>query len=156
MQVTFSSRVSYTARNDNQKDAEKKVVTGGGAVAAVASAAPATNLKAMKHGFGMFSSAKKVSKGMTTVTKTAKTITKKSNTLWAKVGENARWVKNAIEKWSKGEKIQGKKFLKPLVNNKIFKGCVGFLGYGFGVVTLISGLSDITKVATDAFEKFDK
>lgn len=157
MAVTFNTaNTAFTGRErtKEQKDAEKKVVTGGGALAATTSAA---NLKATKSGFDMFSSAGKVSKGMSTVTgtaKAAKDVAKQSTSLWAKVGENARWAKDAILNW--GTKFKNMKMIKPLVESRVFRGCAGFLGYGFGAVTLISGLSDITKVASDAVEKFDK
>ena len=49
--------------------------------------------------------------------------------------------------------VKGMKVLKPLVNSKLYKFGAGFLGYGFGFVTLISGLSDISKVATDAIDE---
>lgn len=157
MAVTFNTAnttFSYRERTKEQKDAEKKVLTGGGAVAATASAA---NLKATKSGIDMFASTGKISRGMSTVTNTTKTasnVAKQTKSLWAKVGENARWAKDAILNW--GTKFKNMKMIKPLVESRVFRGCAGFLGYGFGAVTLISGLSDITKVATDAVEKFDK
>lgn len=148
-----TANITFTGRTKEQKDAEKKVVTGGGALVATTSAA---RLKATKSGFDMFSSAEKVSKGMSTVTNTAKaakTVAKETTGLWAKVCKNAKWAKDAILNW--GENVQKMKFVKPLVQNKIFRGCAGALGYGFGAVTLIAGLSDITKVASDTIEKFD-
>lgn len=156
MPISFNTaNIAFTGkeRTQKQKDAEKKVVTGGGAVAATASAA---RMKATKSGFDMFSSASKVSKGMSTVTSTAKTaskISKQSRSLWAKVGENARWAKNAILNW--GKNVSNMKLIKPLVKSPVFRGVAGALGYGFGVITLIAGLSDITKVASDAVEKME-
>jgi len=151
-----TANIAFTGkeRTKEQKDAEKKVVTGGGAVAATASAA---RLKATKSGFDMFASSKSVAQGMNTVTTTAKTasnVAKQTKGLWAKVAENTRWAKNAILNW--GKNVRKMKFVKPFVENRVFRGCAGFLGYGFGAVTLISGLSDITKVASDAVEKLDK
>lgn len=151
---TASTTFTRRERTKEQKDAEKKVVTGGGAVAATASV---TNLKATKSGVDMFASTGKISRGMSTVTNTTKTasnVAKQTKSLWAKVGENARWAKDAILNW--GTKFRNMKMIKPLVESRAFRGCAGFLGYGFGAVTLISGLSDITKVASDAVEKFDK
>lgn len=148
--ITFTGR----ERTKKQKDAEKKVVTGGGAVAATASAA---KLKATKSGFDMFASAGNVSRGMSTVTNTAKAarnVAKQSTGLWAKVCKNASWAKDAILNW--GKNVKKMKFIKPLFESKLFRGCAGALGYGFGVITLIAGLADITKVASDAAENFDK
>ena len=152
MQVSFNT-VSFTSKEDvkdakeKRKEAEKKVVTGGGATAAAISASRA---KAANSGFDVFASSKKVSQGLQTVTnagKTATTVAKKGSTLWAKVCENAKWAKNAIINW--GTKFKNMKYIKPLVNSKPFMMFAGALGYGFGLVTLISGCSDIAKVATD-------
>lgn len=156
MRVSFSDKIAYTSnpeinnRNQERKEAEKKVVTGGGAVAATTAAARS---KAAKSGFDMFSSAKKVSQGMrgvTDTTRTAVNVTKQTKGLWAKVAENARWAKNAILNW--GSKFKNTRFIKPIIKSPLFKGAAGALGYGFGFVTLISGLSDITKVTTEAIE----
>lgn len=141
-------------RTKEQKDAEKKVVTGGGAVAATTAAAKS---KAMKSGVDIFSSSKKAAAGMKNITNTAKTakaVTKQTSTLWSKVCENAKWAKNSIIKW--GAKFQNSRFIRPLVQNRVFRGCAGALGYGFGVITLISGLSDIGQVATEAVENLNK
>lgn len=157
MPISFNTaNIAFTGneRSQKQKDAEKKVVTGGGAFAATASA---TKLKSTKSGFDMFASAGKVSKGMSTVTNTAQTaqrVAKQSTGLWAKVCQNARWAKEAILNW--GAKFKDMKFVKPLVKSPVFRGVAGALGYGFGAVTLIAGLADITKVASDAVEKLDK
>ena len=145
-----TAKITFTSgeEKDKRRDAEKKVVTGGGAVAATANA---TRAKAAKSGFSMFNSSRTVSQGMRTVTNTARSVNqtvRKSTSLWAKVCENARWAKDAILKW--GSRFKNSKFIKPLVESKAFRGCAGFLGYGFGLVTLISGCSDIARVATDA------
>lgn len=142
--------ISFTSNNDakeKRKEAEKKVVTGGGATAAAVSASRA---KAAKSGFDVFASSKKVTQGLQTVTnagKSATAVAKKSTTLWAKVCENAKWAKNAIINW--GAKFKNMKYIKPLVNSKPFMMFAGALGYGFGLLTLISGCSDIVKTATD-------
>ncbi len=155
MSVSLNT-ITFTGneRTQKQKDAEKKVVTGGGALAATTSAA---RVKASKSGFDMFASAGKVSKGMNTVTNTTKavnTVAKESTGLWAKVCKNAKWAKDAVLNW--GKNVKKMKFIKPLFESKLFRGCAGALGYGFGAITLIAGLADITKVASDAVEKFDK
>ena len=158
MKITTAQNKKKLSKEEEEekqrKEAEKKVVTGGGAVAATASV---TNLKATKSGVDMFASTGKISRGMSTVTNTTKTasnVAKQTKSLWAKVGENARWAKDAILNW--GTKFRNMKMIKPLVESRAFRGCAGFLGYGFGAVTLISGLSDITKVASDTVQKFDK
>lgn len=156
MTISLNNKISFTSNPDyhqsqKDKEAEKKVVTGGGAVAATTAAARA---KATKSGFDMFNSTARVSQGMHGVTNTAKTastVAKQSRSLWGKVGENARWAKNAIMDW--GKNLKNAKMLKPLLRSKLFQYCAGFLGYGFGFVTLISGLSDISKVTTEAIEQ---
>ncbi len=155
MLTVLNEKISFTAstarRSDKEKETEKKVVTGGGAVAATTAAARA---KAAKSGFDMFDSASKVSRGMQGVTNSAKVannVAKQTKGLWSKVAENAKWAKNAVLNWGSG--LKNAKFIKPLVNSKLFQYGAGFLGYGFGFVTLISGLSDISKVTTEAVEK---
>jgi hypothetical protein len=147
-----SNKIAFTAeRTQERKDAEKKVVTGGGAVAATTAAARA---KATKSGFDMFASASRVSQGMQTVTsgaRTANNVVKKSSSLWARVSENARWAKDAILNW--GSNFKNMKYIKPLVESRVFKFGAGALGYGFGAVTLLSGLSDISKVVTDTVDE---
>lgn len=142
------SAVTFTANEDKRKkDAEKKAVQGGGAVAATAAA---TNTKAARSGFDMFASSKKVTQGMQAVTSTTKgvqTVTKKSMTLWGRVCENAKWAKGAILNW--GAKFKNLKYIKPLIESRAFRCCAGTLGYGFGLVTMISGMADIAKVASD-------
>lgn len=147
--ISFTS--SQTNRSERDNETERKVVTGGGAVAATTAAAKA---KASKSGFDMFSSASQVSRGMNGVTSSAKVannVAKQTKGLWGKVVENAKWAKNAVINWGNG--LKNAKFIKPLVNSKLFQYGAGFLGYGFGFVTLISGLSDISKVTTEAVEK---
>ncbi len=150
MKVYYNNcnNTTFAAGKDDTKNAEKKVVTGGGAVAA---AAGATRVKAARSGFDMFASSKKVSQGMSQITNSTRAINntiKRSTSLWAKVCENARWAKNAIIKW--GSKFKNMRMIKPLIESRLFRGCAGALGYGFGLVTLISGCSDIAKVASDA------
>lgn len=146
--IAFNTNSTVATRSGRDKDTEKKVVTGGGAVAATTAAARA---KGAKSGFDMFSSASKVSKGITSSARTASKVAKETKGLWAKVVENAKWAKNAVMSW--GKTLQNSKILKPLVNSKLFRFGAGTLGYGFGLVTLISGLADITKVTTEAIEK---
>ena len=146
--IAFTSNPAVSTRSGRDKDTEKKVVTGGGAVAATTAAARA---KGAKSGFDMFGSASKVSRGITSSAKTASNVAKETKGLWGKVAENARWAKKAIMNW--GKALQNSKLLKPLVNSKLFRFGAGALGYGFGFVTLISGLADITKVTTEAIEK---
>lgn len=154
MRVSFNDRISYTSNHEtsqqNKKDAEKKVVTGGGAVAAATATA---RTRAARSGFNMFNSAKKVSRGMHNVTQTTKVATnvaKQTKSLWAKVAENARWAKNTVLTW--GDKFKNLKYIRPIIKSPLFRGVAGALGYGFGFVTLISGLSDISKVTTDAMD----
>lgn len=157
MPISFNStNIAFTGkeRTKEQKDAEKKVVAGGGAVAATTTAA---RVKATKSGVDMFAATGRASNSLNTVTNTARAankVSKQTKSLWTKVGENAKWAKNAILNW--GKNFKNIKFIKPLVESRVFRGCAGFLGYGFGAVTLISGLSDIGKVASDTAEKFNK
>ena len=153
--LTFTSKtvrkgriaIHQRQRSEKEKETEKKVVTGGGAVAATTAAA---RTKAAKSGLSMFDATSRM-KNITNATKTASTVAKETKGLWAKVVENAKWAKNAVINW--GSKLKNTRMLKPLINSKLFQFGAGFLGYGFGFVTLISGLSDISKVTTDVIEK---
>ena len=148
MAISLNDRITFTAQqpvnnnteNNDKRDAEKKVVTGGGAIAATTAAARA---KAMKSGGDMYSSTARGIKGFTETTKTAANVAKKTKSLWAKVAENAKWAKNAI---------LNAKYIRPIMKNKLVMGFAGALGYGFGFITLISGASDIVKVATETVE----
>lgn len=154
MAISLNDRLTFTsnaqsAKSEKDNDAEKKVVTGGGAIAATTSAAKARAAKS----FDVFNSASKVSKGMhgfTETTKAARNVAKQSKGLWAKVAENAKWAKNSILNW--GAKFKNLKYIKPLVESRIFKAGAGALGYCFGFVTLASGISDIAKVTTETVE----
>lgn len=151
MPVSLNTKISFTSqeRTQQQKDAEKKAVTGGGAIAATAASAKAT-----KSGVDLFTQTPKITKNLKTVTNTAKqvkNITGKTGKLWAKVVENAKWAKDAVLNW--GRKFNNTKFLKPLIKSPVFRYSAGALGYTFGLITLISGLSDIGKVTTEAVEK---
>lgn len=154
MAISLNEKISFTSnpetkKSDRDKDAEKKVVTGGGAIAATTTAARARAAKS----FDVFDSASKVSKGMkgfTETTKTARTVAHQSKGLWTKVVENAKWAKNSILNWS--TKFKNMKYIKPLVESRVFKAGAGALGYVFGFVTLVSGISDIAKVTSETVE----
>lgn len=149
--LNVNNKVAFLGMSkEEKKDAEKKVVTGGGAVAATATA---TRARAARSGFDMFASSKQVAQGMKNVTGAAKTVNstlKQTTSLWGKVCENAKWAKDAIIYW--GSKFKNLKAIKPLVESRVFRFGAGALGYGFGLVTLISGCSDIAKVASEAAE----
>lgn len=154
MSVSLNERITFTStqqslKSDRDKDTEKKVVTGGGAIAATTTAAKARAAKS----FDVFNSAKEVSKGMkgfTESTKTARKVTQQSKNLLGKVAENAKWATKSILNWS--EKFKNMKYIKPLVESRAFRAGAGALGYGFGFVTLASGISDIAKVTTETVD----
>lgn len=141
-----NNKYAFTGREKSQesKDAEKKIVAGGGVVAATASTVRKTQSR-----FDIFKSAGKVSKGMATtaeLTATADKTAKQAKGLWGKVCENAKWAKNAIVQW--GEKFVNMKYIKPLIHSKAFRFVAGILGYGFGIVTLIYGVNEIAETTT--------
>lgn len=143
MKVAFNPQVSHTARTEEQKDAEKKVIVGGGAVAA------------SKKGVDMFTSTSQISKGMkatTEATKAVGEVANKSKGAWAKAIEATKWGKDWV--LNGASKLKNMRYIKPLVNNKAVQLCAGGVGYLFGAATLISGMSDIGKVVTDTAEKY--
>lgn len=154
MKVAFNYNkpIFFTSSQDKEdKKTEKKIIAGGGTVAGTATIARAN---AAKNGFNIVNETKKISEGMKgvqTATSTATNVAKKTVGLWGKVKENAAWATNKIIKW--GESLKNAKYIKPLINSKAFRFSAGALGYGFGLVTLISGLSDIAKVTTDTLNK---
>ena len=134
----------YRNRSQEQRDAEKKVVTGAGVTGA------AVQVNKSKKAFDMFASSKKLTQFGNTVTNTAKTVNetvKKSTGLWAKVSENFKWAKGAVMNW--GAKFKNLKYIKPLIESPIFRGIAGIAGFAFGLVTLISGVSEIAKTAAN-------
>lgn len=148
--ITFTSKKSK--QKDKNKEAGKKVVTGGGAV--VATASTLNRAKTARKGFDMFASASRLSNGMTTITETSgaiNTAAKKTYTLWGKVCENAKWLKTKIIKWA--DKFKNMKYIKPLLESKVFRFTAGAIGYIFGAMTLISGLTEISKAATNTLQK---
>lgn len=136
--IYFAQSYTGRERTQKQKDAEKQVVTGGGALAAT---------KAAKSGVDKFTKAGKVA---TETIKTTKETVKQAKGLWGKVVSSAKWATDSIMNW--GSKFKNLKFVKPLVESKAFRYCAGGLGYAFGAVTLISGLSDIAKVTSETIE----
>ncbi len=149
MAVTFNTikncNVSFAGEmtDEKKKEAGKKIVTGGGVVGAAATASR----------FDAFKSAKSLSAGMKGITNSAKVVTnvsKQSRGIWAKAAENMKWAKGAILKW--GLKFQNMRIVKYMVASPAFRGLASFLGYGFGILTLISGCSDIVKVTSDAID----
>lgn len=140
MSVKINPQVTFTQRSQEQKDAEKKVVTGTGAVAATGAAA---NAKAAKSGVDLFTSSSKGIKNFSKATKTANEVAKKSTSLFSKICNSVKSVKNSILNW---------KYIKPFANNRHVIGCAKGLGYGFGVITLIAGAADIVKAVVNNLE----
>lgn len=135
--------LSFTGEmaDENKKDVGKKIVTGGGVIGAV------TNISR----FDAFKSAKSLSKGMTGITNSAKVVSnaaKQSKSLNPKAVENMKWLKTSVLKW--GAKFKDTPVVKYLVSSPVFRGIASFLGYGFGILTLVSGCSDIVRVTSDA------
>lgn len=154
MPIFFNTaNIAFTGeeRSQKQKDAEKKVVTGGGAVAA----ANAARTKAAKSGLDIFSSSKSAANGIKAISEGTKLTTGTLNSsinLWTKVCNNVKSAKIAVINW--GKKFTNSKLLKPLIESKAFCGFAAALGYGFGLVTLISGGAEIISTATNAINDF--
>lgn len=141
-------RESYRNQPQERKDAEKKVVTGAGATAG------AVQVSRTKSAFNLFNSSKKLQNGINFTQNTIKEagiVAKKTTGLWASVKANCQWAKTAVLNW--GDKFQNLKYIKPLIKSPIFKGIAGIAGFGFGVVTLISGASEIARTATDVIDE---
>ena len=119
--VNFTSQQNRSD-NDDKKQSAKKVVEGGGAVAA---ATAITKRPAMD----MFAAAGKASG---TIKKGADTINLANNA-----------IKQTSSLW--GETVKASKYIAPLLKSRMFKCCAGFMGYGFGAITLINGLADIVQ-----------
>lgn len=155
--ISFTGNGTKTSSNEKmtkeeKKEAAKKAVEGGGAVAATTAAVS----KGSKNGVDMFTKASKASQGLQ---KSSETLQAASNTLqktsglWNKCKNAYKSAKNSIIEWGKTAKTW--KFIKPLLESRAFRYVAGFLGYGFGIVTLITGLGDVAKTATDAVNKWE-
>ena len=141
-------RESYRNQPQERKDAEKKIATGAGATAG------AVQVSRTKSAFSFFNSSKKLQQGMglaQNTMKEASLVAKKTTGLWATVKANCAWAKTSILKW--GEQFKSLRYIKPLIESPVFKGIAGIAGFGFGVVTLITGASEIAKTATDVIEE---
>lgn len=141
-------RETYRNQSQERKDAEKKVVTGAGVTGA------AVQMGRTRSAFNMFESSKKLTQGMSVVTDATKNvnmIAKKSTGLWALVKDNFRWAKASVLKW--GDQFKNLKYIKPLIESAAFKGVAGLAGLGFGLVTFITGASEIAKTATDVIDE---
>ncbi len=136
--VNFTSQQNRSD-NDDKKQSAKKVVEGGGAVAA---ATAITKRPAMD----MFAAAGKASgtikKGADTIN-LANNAIKQTSSLWSKCAKACSSAKNFIIRW--GETVKASKYIAPLLKSRMFKCCAGFMGYGFGAITLINGLADIVQ-----------
>ena len=140
--------IRYRNRSQEQKDAEKKVVTGAGVTGA------AVQMGRSKNAFAMFKSTQKLTQLSSSATNTARTVNmvaKRTTGLWAKVGENFKWAKGAVLKW--GNQFKNLKYIKPIIESAAFKGVAGLAGIAFGIVTLISGVSEIAETATDVIDE---
>lgn len=152
MNVTLNKvKTAYNQKPQEQKDAEKKVVAGGGAVAATVS----TVNKAKKaRALATVGDIDKFSRGMTTATKASEAAVnavKDTTTLWSKICNSAKWAKDAVMKW--GDKFTNSRFIKPIIKSPVYKGFAGAIGLGIGLVTLIAGVAEIAKATVKPFEK---
>ena len=141
-------RENYRNQPQERKDAEKKVVTGAGATAG------AVQVSRTKSAFSFFNSSKKLQNGVSfaqNTMKEANLVAKKTTGLWATVKANCAWAKNSVLKW--GEQFKALKYIRPLIESPVFKGAAGIAGFGFGLVTLITGASEIAKTATDVIDE---
>ena len=136
--------VRYRNRSQEQRDAEKKVVTGAGVTGA------AVQVNRSKKAFDMFASSKKLTQlsgDVADVAKKVNTVAKQSTGLMAKVSENFGWAKAQVLKW--GSQFKNLKYIKPLVESAPFRGVASLAGLGFGAVTFISGAAEIAKAASN-------
>lgn len=141
-------RENYRNQPQERKDAEKKVVTGAGATAG------AVQVSRTKSAFNFFNSTKKAQQSLSFASNTMKEanmVAKKTTGLWAAVKANCSWARTSILSW--GEQLKNLKYIKPLIASPIFKGVAGLAGLGFGLVTFISGASEIAKTATDVIDE---
>ncbi len=145
-QMTLAEKKEAQKREEKQKEAAKKTIEGGGAVAATAKL---TSSK--KAGVDFFTKAGEATGGLKKSAEALKTATetaKKSSSLWSKCSQAVKSTKASIIEW--GASVKAHRLIKPLLASRAFKYFAGFLGYGFGVVTLITGAGDIVDVANDA------
>lgn len=145
-QMTLAEKKEAQKREEKKKEAAKKTIEGGGAVAATAKI---TSSK--KAGVDFFTKAGEASGGLRRSAETLRTASetaKKSTSLWSKCSRAVKSTKASIIEW--GATVKANRLIKPLLASKAFRYFAGFLGYGFGVVTLITGAGDIVDVANDA------
>lgn len=120
MKVSLNSPAFTANTPQKRKDAEKKAVVGGGALAVVHNQAAKRGISAIGN----------INKGTQAATNATRGLAK----LWSKVSSNIKYVQNAVK------------------GNRLFKWFATPLGYAFGAITLVSGLADIGKAATDTLD----
>ncbi len=138
--------VSFTAYDGNKRqdieDRKKKVgevAVGGGAVAAASN----------KAGFRMFNSTKKLgylSQEVVDNIKFAQKPIKQSKSLFSNFGKMAKEFADGITSWVQKAPLLGK-----IVKSKAFIGVASFLGFGLALMTLATGLTNIAKTTTVAY-----
>lgn len=137
--------------SDKRKEAAKDAVKGGGAVAATSAAL--SNGKKVD----MFRKAGKASKDLEKGSIALKNVgqaTKKATGLFAKCKKAYSTTKSSIVEW--GRTVKASRFVKPLLESRAFRWGAGLAGYGFGFVTLVTGLGDIAKFTLDSINKYQK
>ncbi len=150
MQVSAITFTSNTQKSKDRKDAGQEVVKDGGAVAAVAG-----GTKAAKSGLNTYTQG--VKRGMhvaTQTTNSARNITAKSTTLWGRVCQNAKFARESVLQW--GAQFKNLRYIRPLVENPVFRACAGGCGYAFGAIALLSGISDIYDTVLLYKQKLEK
>jgi hypothetical protein len=154
MRVIPAHTVSFTAEKPHLTDEQKKKVEGTKDVAVGGTAIYGGHKITQKQVFQSFKNLNKASntavQGVNTTTK----IVRQSTSLWSKVVNNAKWAKGAIIDGV--QKFVKSPLIKPLVENKAFRGLAGVFGYGFGLVSLVTGLTDISNTAAYAVHKMTK
>ncbi|MDR1327796.1 MAG: hypothetical protein LBJ74_05255 [Heliobacteriaceae bacterium] len=154
MRVIPVHTVSFTAEKRHLTDEQKKKVEGTKEVAVGGTAIYGGHKITQKQVFQSFKTLNKTSnmavQGMNTTTK----VIKQSTSLWSRVANNVKWAKGATIDGA--QRFAKSPLIKSLVENRAFRGLAGVFGYGFGFVSLITGLTDISNTAAYAVHKMTK
>ena len=146
-----SSTKSENSDDDKKKEAAKEAVKGGGAVAATSAAI------SNKKKVDMFTKASKASKELERGSQTIKNVgnvAEKTTGLLSKCKTAYQTTREAVITW--GRTVKTSKYIRPILKSAPFRWGAGLIGYGFGAVTLITGLGDIAKVTTDTLYEYSQ
>lgn len=140
--ISFGNNEKRQLSQDEIAQRKKKAE---GAVVGTGAAAAASK----KAGFNIFKSSKKIGMLTNEATDTmvwANKPIRQTRSLFGRFGTNAKGFTSKILNWT--ENLKKSRFIKPLLESRLFLGAATFLGTGLAVLTLITGCVNICRATS--------